>query len=263
MHSSDVMMLGYFHDTESIASYQVILPLAHLNTIVLSSFGLLFTPLAARLFARSDYSAINNLYWRTAIWLGILSFPIFAITFTMAEPLTQLFYGSRYEDSWVYLQILSISYYFHAMLGFNGLTLKVLGKLRYIVTINILAAVINIMLNLLLIPSYGALGACVATGISLVIHNILKQAGLRLATGINVFETQYIPLYTIIVASAFGLFLIQIFTSNFFMLFLASAVASIFVLRMCQHNLKIEQTFPELLKIPLLRFILGTNAVVK
>ena len=259
MHSSNIMILGYFHNSESIASYQVILPLAHLNTIVLSSFGLLFTPLAARLFAKNDYTAINDLYWRSAIWLGVLSFPIFAVTFTMAKPLTLLLYGQRYMDSWIYLQILVVGYYFHALLGFNGLTLKVLGKLRYIVTINLLAVVINIALNFLLIPPYGTLGACIATGASMIIHNILKQVGLRLATGVNVFETRYIPLYAVIIVTAFILFMIQLFTTNFFILFLASVMASFFALKMCKHYLKIEQTFPELLNNPLLNLILGTN----
>lgn len=260
MHSSNIMILGYFHDTESIASYQVILPLAHLNTLVFTSFGIMFTPLAARLFAKNDFTAINDLYWHSAIWLGILSFPIFAATFTMAKPVTLLLYGQQYMDSGLFLQILAVGYYFNAMLGFNGLTLKVLGKLRYIVMINLIVIVINIALNFLLIPRYGALGACIATGTSMIIHNILKQIGLRLTTGVNVFESQYLPLYASIIGTTFGLFFLQQITSNFFILLLAAVFGSLFVLRRCQHNLRIEDTFPNLLKVRLLRLILGTKS---
>ena len=99
-----------------------------------------FTPLAARMFARHDREGINQLYWQTAIWIAVLSFPLFALTFSLADPLTVTLFGERYEGSAVYLSLLALGYYFNAALGFNGLTLKVYGRLRYIVTINILAA---------------------------------------------------------------------------------------------------------------------------
>jgi len=60
------------------------------------------------------------------------------------------------------MAMLAFGYYFNAATGQNGLTLKVLGKLRYIVTVDILAAVINLAFNLILIPRYGAIGAAVA-----------------------------------------------------------------------------------------------------
>ncbi len=256
MHSSDTLLLGYFHNTEAVASYGVILPLAHVNTIVMSSFGLLYTPLAARLFARSDFAGINELYWRTAIWLSVLSFPVFAVTFSAAKPLTALLYGVRYEDSWLYLQLLALAYYFNVALGMNGLTLKVLGKVRYVVIINVIALVINVILNLLLIPLYGALGAAISTAASMVCHNLLKQAGLRLASGLALFEWHYLSFYLVIAGGALALFLLQsMVTSSIYILLPVALVVSLTVIKICQRHLKVEETFPELLKLPLLRYL--------
>jgi O-antigen/teichoic acid export membrane protein len=256
-HAADTMLLGYFHNATEVARYTVILPAAHFNKLVMTSFALLYTPLAARLFAKNDFQGINELYWRTAVWLGILTFPIFALTFSMAQPLTLFLYGARYEDSWVFLQLISFGYYFSAALGFNGLTLKVLGKLRYIVTINILAVVVNLGINLLLIPKFGALGAAIGTGGTMVVHNIFKQLGLRLASGISIFDRQYLPFYLIIAGSAAALFLITlVFAENIYVAVPLAALASLFVIRMCKDKLKVEETFPELVKKPLLKKLL-------
>lgn len=257
-HSADTLLLGYFHNPTEVAKYTVILPAAHFNKLVMTSFALLYTPLAARLFAKNDFQGINDLYWRTAVWLGILTFPIFALTFSMAKPLTDFLYGARYVDSWVYLQLISFGYYFSAALGFNGLTLKVLGKLRYIVIVNVLAVVVNVGVNLILIPQYGALGAAIGTGGTMVVHNIFKQAGLRLASGISIFDRQYLPFYLIIAASALGLFLTTVFFSeNIYIAIALVVLVSLFVIRMCKDKLKVEETFPELLKRPFLKKLLS------
>ncbi len=256
-HSADTLLLGYFHNASEVALYRVVLPAAHFNKLVMTSFGFLFTPLAARLLANNDLKAINDLYWRTAIWMGVLSFPIFALTFSMAKPLTQFLYGERYIDSWVFLQLISFGYYFSAALGFNGLTLKVLGKLRYMVTINIIAVIVNVGVNLVLIPKYGALGAAIGTTGTMIVHNIFKQIGLRLTAGISIFDRQYLPFYLIITGSAAALFLITIFLSeNIYIAVPLVALATLFVLRMGKDKLKVEETFPELLKLPFMKKLL-------
>lgn len=260
MHTTDTLILGYFHNTTEVALYQVVLPAAHFNKMVMMSFALLYTPSAARLFAKNDYAGINDLYWRTAIWMGVLSFPIFALTFSMAKPFILLLYGARYETCWLLLQMLSFGYYFNVVLGFNGLTLKVLGKVRYVVIINIFAAILNVIGNLLLIPRYGALGATIATAGSMIVHNILKQAGLRFASGLSIFDRQYLSFYLIIIFSTFGLFIIQLYSiSSIYVAFLLVAIVTVFVFKMCERKLKIEETFPELLKLPFMRFIFTLN----
>jgi len=92
-------------------------------------------------------------------------------------------------------------------LGFNGLTLKVLGKLRYVVTINLLAAAVNVLINLLLIPRFGALGAAVGTAGTMVVHNILKQR-ITSCFRHQCFRPKYFPFYGLITLCAGGLLLL-------------------------------------------------------
>ena len=198
--STDAILLERFRGTAEVGEFRAIQPAAELNQFVIFAFTPLFAPLAARLFARENRAAVNDLYWQTAAWIATLSFPIVVATALFAEPVTTTLYGSRYADSAAYLAILAVGYYVQCALGFNGITLSVFRAVRYIVPLNVLAVVVNLGANLALIPRYGAMGAAIGTSCTLLAHNILKQAALRRATGLSFFDRRYVRVYAAIVA---------------------------------------------------------------
>jgi len=256
MASASTFFLGYFYTTADVAAYRVVHPAARLNLLVMTSFQLLYMPQAARLLARGNLTDVNTLYWRTAVWMAVLSFPVFALTFSLAHTLTVSLYGVQYESSWHFLQLLSLGFFFNVVTGFNGLTLKVLGRLRYIVTVNVIAIVVSLGLDVMLIPRWGALGATVATAAGLVIYNLLKQAGLRQASGLRVFDRQYASFYVLLAAAAALLAVVQALTTSIWIGVPAAAIVSLGVLRISRERLHMEDTFPELRRVPGLRTLL-------
>lgn len=258
MGTIDAILLEQYHGTEAVGAFRAVLPMARLNQVVLASFALLYTPAAARMFARRDREGINDLYWQNAIWTAVVSFPIFALTFSLAQPVTTTLLEERYADSAVIMALLSLGYYFDAALGQNGLTLKVLGKIRYIVAVYIGAAVLSVIFNLMFIPTYGALGAGIGTALTLVAFNIMKQLGLLFGTGINLFDLRYRSIYIVVAIAAVGLLVVQIVLAPPFILsFVLAMLVSIVVLRVNRSALRVEETFPELLRIPGLRWLLA------
>jgi len=256
MQTSAVLLLGYFYDLSTVAFFRVALPLALFNRMVMNSFATLYKPAAARLFARNDYEGINRLYWNSAVWIAVLSFPIFAATFSLAKPLTVYLYGADYAPSATILALLSLGYYFDAALGHNGLTLKVLGKIRYVMTIDFLACSASLGLHLLLIPRYGAIGAAISTTVAVIVYNVLKQTGLRLVAGVSPFDRQYAPFYLTLLVAASGLLLVGFFTPpNIFVAAAAAGSVSLLVLALGRKKLRVAETFPELVRLPLMRLI--------
>jgi O-antigen/teichoic acid export membrane protein len=255
-----VVLLEYFQNTVEVAAFRAVVPVARLNnTVVLQSFMFLFTPMAARMFARDDKKGMNDLYWQSAIWIGVISFPLFAVSFSLAQPLTVLLFGTRYAQSGIIMALLSFGYYFNAALGFNALTLRVFGKVRYIVIIDILAMGISIGVNLLLIPRYGALGAAIGTCSTLVAHKVLNQIGLWRGTSVSLFRWSYLKVYFSIGMGALGLLLIQqILSPPIYVSLVLAALVSLIVIRLNRVVLDIEKTFPELLRFPLVRQLLAS-----
>ena len=260
MNTTDAVLVGHYNGAEGVGALRVILPAAQLNLLVFSSFTLLFTPVAARLFARGDTNGIGHLYWQTSAWIAVLTFPIFALTFSLSEPLTVTLFGERYGSSATYLTLLAGAYYFNAALGFNGLTLKVFGKVRVIVVISVLAAIVNLALNFALVPLYGALGAAIATSLTLVAHNLLKQWGLRRGTGIVFFERQHASVYfTVALAAVVLLLLHELLHPSIWVAVPLAAIASLVVVLMSRNVLRAGQTFPELTRFRVIRLILGDH----
>ncbi len=258
MHTVSVIVLQYYGDFHEVAMLRAVQPLALMNQLVMASFATLFTPMAARMFARGDHRGINHLYWQTAVWIAVFSFPVFAVTFSLAKPVTVLLYGARYEQSAVILSLLSLGCYFNAALGLNGLTLKVYGRVRYMVAVNLAVAMLTLGVVLWLVPRYGAMGAAIGTAATLIAHNVLKHVGLRFGTGVKLFERQYAKVYLTIVLGAAALWVVQAAMSPPAPVSLAmAALVSLAVLRLNRRALNAEEVFPELLRLPLARQLLG------
>jgi O-antigen/teichoic acid export membrane protein len=253
-----VALLGYFTNTEAVAEYRAIYPAAHLNQLVLFTFELLFVPLATRMFARGDAAGMRTAYWQTAAWVAVLTFPVFALTVPLAEPTTIALFGERYRDSAPLLAILAFGYYFNAALGFNAVTLAVCGRLRYVLHVNLACALLNVVLSLLLIPPLEAVGVAIANGATLVIMNVLNQAGLGRGIGVPLFEWRYARLYGLILICAALLAAVQTVVEPPFAVAVAlAAVASLVVLRFNRGVLELAGTFPELRRIPFLSRLMG------
>src|SRR5260370_710759 len=150
--SIPVLLLGYFHPMSTVAYYRVVLPAAGLCSMIPGNFMPLYMPSASRLFAKGDTNGINHLFWETSLWMSVLAFPIFLATACFARPLTVFLYGARYAPSAPLLAILSLGYFINVIFAFNGVTLKVLGKIRLMVILNIATPIIIVVFNLLLIP---------------------------------------------------------------------------------------------------------------
>ena len=185
-----------------------------------------------------------------------MSFPVFALTFSFAQPLTEFLYGARYARSGPILALLALGSYTNVALGFNLQTLKVLERLRYIIVVSLVAALVDVVLNLLLIPGHGALGAAIGTAATLIIYNILMQVGLLPASKFTAFDHRYLPVYLSIALGAGGLFLVQSLRSmSLYLAVLLVASMSFLVFSVTKKTLRIAETFPELLKVPLMRLI--------
>lgn len=252
------LLLGYFSDMSAVALFQVVIPLVGLNTQASQSFTMLFEPSASRVLARNDRKGLEDLYWRSAVWVAILSFPGFALSFAAAEPLTVMLYGERYAAAAPILSVLALGTFIDVSAGFNDATLRVAGKIRWLISVNALGAFLNIGLNLLLIPRMGALGAGIATGGALLTYAILKQLCLWRATGVRFLHPGYARPYAVMALLTVGLVILRVlWPSQPWVLIPAVGLAVLIIALLARATLSISDTFPELARFPILKRILG------
>jgi O-antigen/teichoic acid export membrane protein len=249
-----VSILEHFRGAADVAEFRAVLPVAAMNMLVCQSFRLLFTPQAARAVAREDPEGLHSLYWQTALWVAVISFPIFAVTFALAEPVTLLLFGSRYADSALVLTVMALGYYLSAAMTFDGIALRVAGQVRYIVVTDVVSVVVGLGLSFMLVPQFGALGGAIGTSLILILQGLLYHRGLAGRTGIRVSEWRHLRVYLGIAVAAAALFAAQVlFRLPIYAGVPLAAFVSLLLLIANRRELHVERMFPELLRSPLAR----------
>jgi O-antigen/teichoic acid export membrane protein len=254
--TAGTLTLGYFSTLEQVALFTVAAPLATLNETVSRNFTVLYTPAISRLFAREDHAAINTMYWRTAVWVAVLTFPVFVLTFSASGSLLHVLYGTKYTDAAMVLSLLAFAEYVNVALGLNGLTLRLLSDVRYSVVVNIIGACVAIAANVVLVPRFGAIGAAWATTGAALLSCVLRQLGLARATGVRPFEFHLSPLYAGIALGAAAVVAGQWIMPDRPSLLLAfAAAASLLLVVASRRMLMVTETFPEVRRVPLIRML--------
>lgn len=246
LNTLPLILLTVFGGLQDVAAFQVVKPAAALNLLVSSSFLVLFLPVATRMVDRNNHDGLVDLYWRTAIWTAVMTFPIFAATFAFARPLTEALFGERYAASAAYLAIMSVGYYVNAALGFNSVTLSAAGRLRSVVSINVTSAAVSVIAGFLLIPPLGALGAAIAGCLTLLVQNGLLQLELRRTMGIPLFYRPAVEAYAVIGAAAAILLVLESISGPPWIGLVLVPVASLAVFLLTHQALRIDDMFPEI-----------------
>lgn len=188
--------------------------------------------------------------------MAVLSFPVFALTFSLAKPLAIFLYGARYAPSGSVLALLSLPIYFNVVIGFNLQTLKIFERLRYVIAVSLVTVLANVLLCAPLIKVYGAMGGALGSSAAVIVYNLLLQAGLSPTAHFHVFDRRYFSVYLTIALSACGLFFAGFLTSlSLYALLPVAACVSLVVFALTKKKLNIAETFPELLRLPFMRLV--------
>lgn len=169
----DVLMLTKLTNMTQVALYSAAYKLFEMNMILPQAYFRSTFPQLSRLF-RSNIDSFEKM---SKDILRHASFYIFSTTavILMAAPLVvYLLYGQKFSDSSRILEVLIIGLipWGGARIFANVLVTSDLQ--RYDLISSIFATALNVVLNLILIPIYGGLGAAIANSCSLTMFFILE-----------------------------------------------------------------------------------------
>jgi O-antigen/teichoic acid export membrane protein len=173
MHWTDILMLGYFTDTASVGLYHPAVRTAGLLRAILLSFGGIFAPIMSQLFSEGKQGEMRGLYRLVTRWILTLALPI-TLIFLFMPAKVMLLFGPDYQSGAPVLVVLALATFTQAMLGLGGPTLTMTGHPNINLINALIAATVNIALNVLLIPRFGIIGAAYATLISIVLIGIIR-----------------------------------------------------------------------------------------
>ena len=187
MHWMDILMLGYFTDTVTVGLYHPAARTAGLLQAILLSFMSIYAPMISQLHAKGDSTAMSSLYKLISRWLITFSIPL-AIIFISFSSKIMLVFGAEYISSSSILIVLTIATFFQTVLGGAGPILSMSGYTRIVFWNSLVAFMLNIILNIILIPKYGIMGAAWATLISLLVIGVLRIIEVKKILGLSMYS---------------------------------------------------------------------------
>ncbi len=185
---TDTIMLGYFRPSVEVGLYGAAFPLAGSMVLILSSFGFMYLPVASRLDAENKRDEVDGIYKITTKWIFILTFPAFLTLVVFSGDVLRATFGAQYVPASTPLSILAVGFFSRAAFGRSRETVSALGFTTYLLLTNGFAFVLNVGLNLVLIPRFGPSGAAVASAASFVGLNLAVFAFLAYRFDITPFS---------------------------------------------------------------------------
>jgi O-antigen/teichoic acid export membrane protein len=168
---TDIIMLGGITGTEAAGIYAVAAQISSLLGFGLNSMNFIAAPMIAQLHASHRKAKLQNLLSFSAKGIFIFTAPTAILMIILGEWLLGLF-GPKFPAGYHALIILLVAQIINAFCGFVGLMMSMTGHQNQSALILGISTIVNILLNVLLIPRWGVMGAAVATGITTVLWNI-------------------------------------------------------------------------------------------
>ncbi len=163
----DILMLGALSTSSELAQYHVASRFAYLVNFMYASIGAMAAPRLARLHAAGDHCALQLELTRIARAGFLASSAGAAILLLFVGPLVATF-GTGFDGAKEIVPVLLGGWVVMAVFGYGHLLLTMTGRVRWAVQLLLVATLLNLVLNALWIPSFGAMGASWASAVSVV-----------------------------------------------------------------------------------------------
>lgn len=128
----------------------------------------------------------NVLYQVTTGWLVLLTWPLYLLAVVYGPQFLALF-GHTYSAGYTVLIILAIASLVSAVCGQVDMVLITTGRSSWSLVNGLLAMVVNVSIDLLLIPRYGITGAAIGWAAAIGVANIMPLIQLAAKVRLNPF----------------------------------------------------------------------------
>ena len=170
---ADIWILGIFTSTENVGIYGVTSKLVLLVYFPMMAFTAIIPSIVSSVHASGDQAELSRIVRETTRWTLSIALPIILILSIEGEFILKYFYGPEFAPGYIALLILTIAHMIKASAGLVGTVLQMTGGHKFFMKINIIGGIINVILNMVLVPRFGMNGAAISTAFCIVMIDIV------------------------------------------------------------------------------------------
>lgn len=178
--NSDITILGYMTSDKDVGLYNSAVKVYNVMKSALLSFGTVGMPRLAYQLSKNTRDEYDSTFTEIFNIIVFLAIPCSFGLAIISNDIMIIFAGRNYYESGLYLRVLSFACPFSVLGSFLASGCLVLfGKENKILFASIVGAVLNIILNIFLIPKYGPIVAAMTTFVSEIVTVIIHIQSIK------------------------------------------------------------------------------------
>lgn len=188
MQRLDIVLVAAYRGPRDAAIYTAATRFLVVGQFVLQSIDAPLQPRLSAALARFDQAGARRLYTTSTTWIVLVGWPVFALAAVMSSRYLSLF-GPGYatSEAAMVVVVLAISMAVATGVGAVDSVIIMSGRTWWSLMITLTAVGLNVVLNILLIPPFGMVGAAVAWSAAIVGSSITSLAFTWRVLGLHPF----------------------------------------------------------------------------
>lgn len=189
INASDRFFISYFCGTAENGIYAVAYKIPTLLNTVASIFMQSWQMSAIKEHEGGEKTDFyDQVYRLLTFFMGAATLFLILIN----KPVLDIYVGQEYTNAWRYSPPLMIAFFMGALGTFWGSFYIAAKSMRTYLNSAICGAMVNIVLNIILIIEMGTIGAAIATMVSYIVVMIIRMAGKQKEVGVKAANRQMI-----------------------------------------------------------------------
>ena len=180
---TDNIILGIFRTSEEVGMYDAAFKLSTLSAIVLLAINAIQAPVFSDLYQKKEMGRLQQIIIKSNRLLFFTSLPLTLLLCIFPETILG-FLGEGFKGAWIALILLAIGNFINSITGSIGILLQMSGHQKQYNKIITTTAIGSIVLNFILIPKVGILGAAISSSAAKIIQNLLSVVYAKKHLGI-------------------------------------------------------------------------------
>lgn len=164
---SDRYLLGHFVSLKEAASYSAAYNIGSvLSVVIIGPFSLAWPTMMYAIAKKENASSVFRLVFR---WFGLISLLATLSLSLLGVYLLDILFPADYHIAAPVIPVVACSTLFYGCYHIFTTGMALMRKMWYVVVFTTIAAIVNIGLNLFLIPWYGSMGAAYSTLLAYIV----------------------------------------------------------------------------------------------
>lgn len=224
--SLDLLMVSQMIGLKATGVYSTMVFFAGAILVPYKSLHRVSVPLVSDFWKHREMEKMQDLYTKFSSVSLVIGLVFFLLIWLNSDPLFSFLPPEFIAGKWIFL-FLILGKLFDMYCGLNGSILVTSKKYKYDVYFTLLLIGVVYVLNLLLIPKYGAIGAAISTLIALFLYNSIRLFFVAYHFKMLPFTKGQLPLLLLgLLTLLVGSFTIQLSTNPIIQLIIQSLIVT-------------------------------------